>query len=262
MPDISAIIIGAGVAGLATGCYAQMNGYDTQILEQHTIPGGVCTAWKRYGRNASAYTFDGCIHWLVGSKQGSPMNAIWQELGAAQGRQMVDHDEFMRYKGPGGKDFVLYTNVDQLEQHMKQLAPADTRVSTAFCNAIRRMIVLGQMGEASGLLGRIKTTLKMIPFMLTSRRLNAELAQNPFDLQTGVDLSAIPGIEQQFLLALVGLTLAASFLYAALSAGTPRGWRPQENGAPRCRRCGAEILFRVAHCPACEQRLTWWRAGR
>ncbi len=28
----------------------------------HNLPGGVCTAWKRGG-----YTFDGCIHWLMGS---------------------------------------------------------------------------------------------------------------------------------------------------------------------------------------------------
>ncbi len=167
----SIIIIGAGIAGLSAGCYGQMNGYETQIFELHDKPGGLCTAWKRHGRGASAgYTFDGCIHWLVGSKQGSPMNAIWQELGAAQDRQMVNHDEFMRYKGPEGKDFVLYTNVDQLEQHMKQLAPADARVSTAFCNAIRRMTVLGQMGDASGLLERIKMILKMIPFGLTMAR--------------------------------------------------------------------------------------------
>ena len=27
------IIIGAGISGLSTGCYAQMNGYDTEIYE-------------------------------------------------------------------------------------------------------------------------------------------------------------------------------------------------------------------------------------
>jgi phytoene dehydrogenase-like protein len=41
--DKSIIIIGAGIAGLSTGCYCQMNGYNTQIFEMHTIPGGVCT---------------------------------------------------------------------------------------------------------------------------------------------------------------------------------------------------------------------------
>ncbi len=29
----SIIIIGAGIAGLAAGCYGQMNGYRTQICE-------------------------------------------------------------------------------------------------------------------------------------------------------------------------------------------------------------------------------------
>jgi phytoene dehydrogenase-like protein len=166
----SIIIIGAGIAGLSAGCYGQMNGYETQIFELHDKPGGLCTAWKRYGRGASAYTFDGCIHWLVGSKPGSSMNPIWQELGALQGKEIANHDEFMRYRGPEGKDFVLYTDVDRLERHMKELAPADARVSAAFCNAIRRMTVLGQMDEESGLPGRIKTTLKMIPFGLTMAR--------------------------------------------------------------------------------------------
>jgi len=51
------IIIGADVAGLSAGCYGQMNGYDTKIFELHTLPGGLCTSWKRKG-----YVFDGCIH--------------------------------------------------------------------------------------------------------------------------------------------------------------------------------------------------------
>lgn len=39
--DDTIIIIGAGIAGLAAGCYAQMNGYQTQIFEMHDRPG-----WK------------------------------------------------------------------------------------------------------------------------------------------------------------------------------------------------------------------------
>jgi phytoene dehydrogenase-like protein len=62
MTQKSIIIIGAGISGLAAGCYGQMNGYKTWIFELHSAPGGLCTAWKRKG-----YTFDGCIHWLVGN---------------------------------------------------------------------------------------------------------------------------------------------------------------------------------------------------
>jgi phytoene dehydrogenase-like protein len=69
----SIIIIGAGVAGLAAGCYAQMNGYRSQIFELHDIPGGLCTAWERKG-----YLVDGCIHYLFGSAPGQPFNQVWQ----------------------------------------------------------------------------------------------------------------------------------------------------------------------------------------
>src|SRR3972149_4521692 len=94
----SIIILGAGIAGLSAGCYGQMNGYRTQIFELHSLPGGLCTSWKRKG-----YTFDGCIHWLVGSGHGSSFYRVWQELGAAQGRQMINHDEFVRVEGKDGK---------------------------------------------------------------------------------------------------------------------------------------------------------------
>ncbi|MGD8239579.1 MAG: hypothetical protein PVH68_13550, partial [Armatimonadota bacterium] len=64
----------------------------------------------------------------------------------------------------------------------------------------------------------------MIPLMLTSRTLEAQLGANPLDPQVGLGLGTVPGFEQQSLLFLLGLTLAACFLYAALSVGYPRGW--------------------------------------
>ena len=55
------IIIGAGIAGLATGVYAQMNGYESVIYEHHSKAGGLAAAWKR-----KAYLIDGGIHFLIG----------------------------------------------------------------------------------------------------------------------------------------------------------------------------------------------------
>jgi phytoene dehydrogenase-like protein len=46
----SVIIIGAGMGGLSSGCYGQMNGYSTKIFEMHDKPGGLCTAWHRRSR--------------------------------------------------------------------------------------------------------------------------------------------------------------------------------------------------------------------
>ena len=71
MTQRSMIIIGAGIGGLATGVYAQRHGSSTQILEAHTAPGGVCTAWQR-----TDYTFEGCIHHLAGATIGISTAAI------------------------------------------------------------------------------------------------------------------------------------------------------------------------------------------
>ncbi len=119
MTERSIKIIGAGIAGLTAGCYAQMNGYRTQIFEMHNIPGGLCTSWKRKG-----YTFDGCIHYLMGSRSGA-LHQFYRELGAVQGRQMVDHEEFLHVEDNSGKKLIVYSDLDRLEGHLKELSPED-----------------------------------------------------------------------------------------------------------------------------------------
>jgi phytoene dehydrogenase-like protein len=129
---VDIIIIGAGVAGLAAGCYAQVNGYRTQIFELHDQPGGLCTAWERKG-----YTFDGCLYYLFGSGVGQPFYRLWEELGAVQGRRFIHHDEFMQIIDPRGKRLVVYSDPNRLEQHLKQLSPSDHQLIEAFCQGIR-----------------------------------------------------------------------------------------------------------------------------
>ena len=169
MADKSIIIIGAGIAGLSAGCYGQMNGYRTQIFELHDKPGGLCTSWKRKG-----YTFDGCIHWLIGSGPGASFHHIWEELGAVQGRRMVNHEEYLRVEGTGGKTFIVHTDIDRLEQHMKELAPADVRAIEEFCNAVRLFTrfepPMDKPRELFGILDSLKMGLKMLPFMQALRK--------------------------------------------------------------------------------------------
>jgi phytoene dehydrogenase-like protein len=126
------IIIGAGIAGLAAGCFAQMNGYRTRIFEMHTLPGGLCTAWHRQG-----FVFDGCIHYLFGSGPGQPFSQLWGELGVLPGQSFVHHDELMRISEPGGKTLVVYSDPDRLEQHLLELSSADERLIRDFCGGIR-----------------------------------------------------------------------------------------------------------------------------
>jgi len=43
------VIIGAGIAGLSAGVYARLNGFDAEIYENHTLPGGLYNSWKQKG---------------------------------------------------------------------------------------------------------------------------------------------------------------------------------------------------------------------
>lgn len=70
-------IIGAGLAGLSAGIYLRQAGVDTEIFELAPWAGGMCTAWVREG-----YRFDGCIHWMVGTKPGDEYYKLYREVDA------------------------------------------------------------------------------------------------------------------------------------------------------------------------------------
>jgi phytoene dehydrogenase-like protein len=155
--DNSIIIIGAGFAGMAAGIYAQLNGYKTTIYEMHNQPGGLCTSWKRKG-----YTFDGCIHWLVGSSPSSGMHDIWEETGIAQNRKIIDHDEYMRIEGPDGRTLVFYTDVDKLEKHLLEFSPQDEKPIRELIEGIRICIPFDSPSKHDSLLSKIGKQSKVI----------------------------------------------------------------------------------------------------
>jgi phytoene dehydrogenase-like protein len=165
MDDKSIIIIGAGFGGLSAGIYAQMNNYHTQIFEMQSLPGGLCTAWKREG-----YTIDGCIHWLVGSSPRSAMNRFWQEVGIVQGREFINMDEYMRYEGEDGRTFIIYSDVDRLEKHMLEFSPQDADVTREFIAGVRIGLAFDQPLKSDPPLKRLQKGLKLGLTMMTNGR--------------------------------------------------------------------------------------------
>lgn len=131
------LIIGGGVAGLSAGCYARMNGFRTTIVEQHFLPGGLCTSWERKG-----YVFDGCLSYLYGTAPGAPYNRLWKELGALEGRKCIQLDEFIRVREPGGRELVAWADPDRLEDHLLGISPTDARPIRALCRGIRELATL------------------------------------------------------------------------------------------------------------------------
>ncbi|TDC25505.1 NAD(P)/FAD-dependent oxidoreductase [Streptomyces sp. 8K308] len=131
------IIVGGGIGGLATGCYAQMSGMDTLILEKHVLPGGGCTAWARQG-----YVFDYCIEWLIGTAVGNEAHQVWRELGALDGKSVRNFEMFNQVVGEDGRAVTFYNDPDRLERHLLDLSPADAEPIRAFCGYLRRFTEL------------------------------------------------------------------------------------------------------------------------
>ncbi|MCX6246523.1 MAG: NAD(P)/FAD-dependent oxidoreductase [Bacteroidetes bacterium] len=133
-------IIGAGVAGLSAGCYLQMNGFETEIFEKHSRPGGLCTGWKR-----GEYTFDGCIHWLLGSNPSNPFYLLWSELIDLSSIEFMHHDVRMDIEVKdtvdrhGSNVFHLYTNLEKLSGYLLDLAPEDAASIKKLIRSMRKM---------------------------------------------------------------------------------------------------------------------------
>jgi len=155
MPQ-SVIIIGGGVAGLSAGCYAQMNGFQSEIHEMHTATGGLCTAWKR-----NNFTFDGCLNWLVGSSPKSAMHRLWQEVGAVQGRAFYQYEYLIQALDGKDNRLIAYTDPDRLREHLISIAPEDARIIRRITRDIKRLSKRDMPVELS-----IANLFRMIPFIV------------------------------------------------------------------------------------------------
>jgi phytoene dehydrogenase-like protein len=158
------VIIGGGVAGLSAGIYARLNGFDAEILEMHSQTGGQCTAWDRKG-----YTFDYCLHWLVGTRNGT-FNDIWKETGVLNDDvKIVDHDVHTKLYDREGREFIIYTDLNRWEEYLCSFAPEDTARIRKMCNEMRKSAFLQPYSDPPGLRNPVKSItslLKMMPIML------------------------------------------------------------------------------------------------
>lgn len=112
------IIVGAGIAGLSSGYYARASGYRTSIFEMHSIPGGLCTAWKRKG-----YKFDISMHMFTGAVSG-PFHQMWKELGVADRFTFQPHDHITQIEAMGHKLYFC-SDREMLEKQLFAISPED-----------------------------------------------------------------------------------------------------------------------------------------
>lgn len=132
------VIVGGGAAGLSAGIYARQAGFEAVILEKNTIPGGLCTAWKRNG-----YTIDGCVHLLMGSGKGSTFHKMWKELGVFETldpeKDFVYHSDLFHFRFADGQEITLSSDVDALEAELSERFPQDAKQLRNFTKAVKSL---------------------------------------------------------------------------------------------------------------------------
>jgi phytoene desaturase len=159
MAEKSVIIIGAGLAGLSTGCFAQMNGYRSQIFEHHCLPGGVAAAWKRQD-----YLIDGGIHFIMGHKPGTGLHKLYRELGILPTNRFVDMTTYgWLVDEKTGRSLEVTQDLDRLAHDLKAHSPDDVQIVDGLIAGARAMqgLDLSEVGlakppEIAGPLDQIK----------------------------------------------------------------------------------------------------------
>lgn len=111
------IVVGGGLAGLSTGCYALANGWDVTILEHNLALGGVCTAWRR-----GPYVVDGCIHWLTGG----PFARIYEELRIVPPVETRVLEQFITYRHDAdGWNVAVGRDLEALRRELRAVSSED-----------------------------------------------------------------------------------------------------------------------------------------
>jgi len=84
-PKYDVIVLGAGIAGLICGTFIAKQGKKVLIIEQHSIPGGYCTSFKRKG-----FIFDSAVHHIGGCGKWSVVGRCLKELDININFQQLD----------------------------------------------------------------------------------------------------------------------------------------------------------------------------
>lgn len=158
-------VIGGGIAGLCTAVYARRCGYEVELLEKNAGFGGLATSWRR-----SDYTFETCLHWLLGSNPNSPMYAEWQQVFDIGKLKFVYPEEFVRLENERGEILSVYSNVDLMENEFLKRAPEDADEIHRFTSAIRKFRNFEIPDPSESWPRNWLTLLRTLPYLTSLRR--------------------------------------------------------------------------------------------
>jgi len=129
----SALVIGAGIGGLATAVRLAHAGYRVTVVEKHEEPGGRAGVWRSEG-----FTFDTGPSLVM-------MTEVWRDLFQLVGRRLEDYltlvqcDPYYRLHFADGSKLTMTSQFNRLLENLEEFEPGCTP------NALRFFAHTGEM---------------------------------------------------------------------------------------------------------------------
>lgn len=121
-----AIVIGAGLGGLAAAVSLASSGHGVTVLEQHLVPGGYAQGFQR-----GPYRFDVSLRALGGLAPGGGMDRLYRKLGIWDRLRLHRLDPLYRLRLPEG-DVVAHADRFRYESDLIGQFPGEARGIRAY----------------------------------------------------------------------------------------------------------------------------------
>lgn len=115
------IIIGSGLGGLTAGAKLAKEGKKVLMIEQHNIPGGCATTFKR-----KDFTVEVGLHEMDGLGKTDTKREIFEDLGVFEGVNFIRLPEFFYFKKPGF-EFLMPDDKDKAINLLIEKFPDEVR---------------------------------------------------------------------------------------------------------------------------------------
>jgi len=112
------VVIGAGIGGLTAGGLLAKKGLKVLVLEQHYIPGGCCSAFRR---NGVALDVGAAMLFGFGEKGYAPHRFVMNEL--EEEIDMIPHDSLYRLHLSKSKSVTFWRDMDRFLDEIGGLFP-------------------------------------------------------------------------------------------------------------------------------------------
>jgi all-trans-retinol 13,14-reductase len=135
--QFDAIVIGAGLGGLTAAARLAKKGRKVLVLEQHYIPGGCATTYKR-----KDFLMEVGLHEMDGLDSKDTKTRLFEELEIFENIELIKVPEFYRVldEGENGKlDFILPDNIEEAKKLLSLKFPKEKRGIVKFYDFITGM---------------------------------------------------------------------------------------------------------------------------